>query len=40
MLKWCEIDLQFCSSVYTLTIINLYVHLLPVTEGEQNNKKK
>ena len=31
---------NFCSSVYSLTIINLYVHLLPVTEGRQNNKKK
>ena len=29
---------NFCSSVYSLTVINLYVHLLPVTEGEHNNK--
>ena len=31
---------NFCSSVYSLTIINLYVHLLPVTDGGQNNTKK
>ena len=31
---------NFCSCVYSLTIINLYVHLLPVTDGGQNNKKK
>ena len=31
---------SFCSSVYFWTIINLYVHLLPITDGGQNNKKK
>ena len=30
---------NFCSSVYSLTIINLYVHLLPVTDGGHNNTK-
>ena len=27
-------------SIYSLKIINLYVHLLPVTDGGQINKKK
>ena len=31
---------NFCSSVYSLTIICLYVHLLPVTDGGKNNKEK
>ena len=31
---------NFCSSVYSLTIINLYVHLLPVMDGGHNNTKK
>ena len=31
---------SFCSSVYSLTIINLCVHLLPVTYDGKNNKKK
>ena len=31
---------NFCSSVYSLTIINLYVHLLPVTDDGHNNTKQ
>ena len=31
---------NFCSSVYSLTIIHLYVPLLPVTDDGQNDKKK
>ena len=31
---------NFCSSVCSLTIINLCVHLLPVTDSRQNSKKK
>ena len=31
---------NFSSSVYSLTIINLYVHLLPVTDGGHNSTKK
>ena len=31
---------NFCSSVYSLTIINLYVCLLPVTDDGYNNTKQ
>ena len=31
---------NFCSSVYSLTIINLYVHFLPVTDDGHNNTKQ
>ena len=37
--KGVKLVYNFCSSVYSLTIINLYVHLLPVTDGGQNNQK-
>ena len=30
---------NFCSYVYSLTIINLYVRVLPVTNSGQNKKK-
>ena len=31
---------SFCSSVHFSTIINLYVHLLPVTDDGHNNTKQ
>ena len=31
---------NFCLSVCSLTIINLYVHFLSVTDGGQNTTKK
>ena len=40
MLKCVKLVYNFCSSVYSLTIINLYVHLLPVTDDGHNNTKK